>query len=67
MLSKRCFFYFRISILISGYFHQKGFNPINKAIFIGLTQIYHSTKSLKINEKIDEVQVNIQNVCIFVL
>ncbi len=66
MLSKRCFLYFRISIL-KWIFSSKSYSTITNSIFIVFNQILYSTKSLKINQKTEEVSYNIQNVCTFVL
>ncbi len=65
MLSKRCFLYFRISD--NNIFSSKKDNTITNSTFIVFNQILYSTKSLKINQKTEEVSYNIQNVCTFVL
>ena len=65
MLSKRCFLYFRISD--KNIFSSKKDNTITNSTFIVFNQIHYSTKSLKINQKTEEVSYNIQNVCTFVL
>ncbi len=66
MLSKRCFLYFRISIF-KWIFSSKIYSTITNSTFIVFNQIHYSTKSLKINQKTEEVSYNIQNVCTFVL